>query len=348
MAVKTYTRQEMKGYIREKYQVPESYEIVVKQGHVTKVATETDVQKGIGALIALLALAAALAVSLSSCDDKDERERLEAEHERAKLAIDRQRGALLAMGVTHYEIVASGNENMCERCAEMNGQTFPLEELVIGENAPPFHPNCGCTIVEYTQEESLSDILTKIQAGEKVGVRYDEKGKFDDYGNSIEVAIDIISYDGIIAFTSVARSCDDGILTPEQRARRSDTHLDTLANGWKINPYDIPYVVLPLGDQSFSEFDVKLGDVIAVIYGGKVVYGLFVDRGPAYRLGEVSMRIQQELFGNSNPKIGHDDYDVIYVVFPGSGGLNQSEATYDAIQEIGQRLWNEQFSQGVR
>jgi len=28
-----------------------------------------------------------------------------------------------------------------------------LEELVVGENAPPFHPNCGCSIIEFVVDE---------------------------------------------------------------------------------------------------------------------------------------------------------------------------------------------------
>ncbi len=31
----------------------------------------------------------------------------------------------------------------------MDGKAFYLSELKVGKNAPPFHPNCGCTIVPY-------------------------------------------------------------------------------------------------------------------------------------------------------------------------------------------------------
>jgi len=63
------------------------------------------------------------------------------------------------------------------------------------------------------------------------------------------------------------------------------------------------------------------------------------------------MRIQQELFGNNNPRVGHDDYDVTYILFPGSTNSAfgtsywhpNGEITYEAIQDIGQKLWNEKF-----
>ena len=248
----------------------------------------------------------------------------------------------------YYEIVPSGNGNICDRCAEMAGRVYFGGDYEEGVTAPPFHPNCGCTTREWREWEmpenvmpSLEDVLDEIQqAGEIIGIRYDERGQRK------EVAINVISHDGVISFTSLARSCDDGVLTEEQRANSSRYHQDTLSNGWRINPYDIPYVVLPYesGNQTFLNQGIKLGDVVAVVYGDKIVYGLYIDNGPSDRIGEVSMRIQHELFGNSNPMVGHDEYDVTYIVFPGSGSLRQSEASYEAIQEIGERLWNERFN----
>ena len=37
----------------------------------------------------------------------------------------------------------------------MDGKAFYLSELKAGKNAPPFHPNCGCTIIG---KRTLSDI----------------------------------------------------------------------------------------------------------------------------------------------------------------------------------------------
>jgi SPP1 gp7 family putative phage head morphogenesis protein len=108
----------------------------------------SETQKLIGGLIAALLLAAALAVVLSGCEDAKEKAEAAAKHAAALADIEAIRDALRAQGVTEYEIIASGNENMCERCAEMNGKVFPLDEMEIGVNAPPFHPNCDCSIME--------------------------------------------------------------------------------------------------------------------------------------------------------------------------------------------------------
>lgn len=53
---------------------------------------------------------------------------------------------LKEQGIREYEIVPSGNSNCCEHCHEMAGKIFNLDKLQIGENAPPFHPNCDCKI----------------------------------------------------------------------------------------------------------------------------------------------------------------------------------------------------------
>lgn len=49
-------------------------------------------------------------------------------------------------GIEKYEIIQSGNSNCCEHCQEMAGEIYDVNELQIGENAPPFHPHCDCKI----------------------------------------------------------------------------------------------------------------------------------------------------------------------------------------------------------
>ena len=35
----------------------------------------------------------------------------------------------------------------------MNGKIFNVDELEVGITTPPFHPNCGCTVVPYVEQE---------------------------------------------------------------------------------------------------------------------------------------------------------------------------------------------------
>lgn len=128
-------------------------------------AQDGEIQKIIGWIIAIGVLAGVIAVVLSSCEDAkdvvdDAAEKATeladniAENERAIEKIETLLDEMRSGGIAMYEIILSGNENVCEHCMEMARQAFRVDEAVIGENAPPFHPNCGCSVREYV---ALSD-----------------------------------------------------------------------------------------------------------------------------------------------------------------------------------------------
>ena len=53
-------------------------------------------------------------------------------------------------GLKHYEIMGNEDDNCGNHsvdCHSMDGKKFLYSEMVIGKNAPPFHPNCKCCIV---------------------------------------------------------------------------------------------------------------------------------------------------------------------------------------------------------
>ena len=62
-----------------------------------------------------------------------------------------QKIAFKAQRIESYEIVLSENPNTCEKCRKMAAKSkenpFNLADLKAGETAPPFHPNCGCTMI---------------------------------------------------------------------------------------------------------------------------------------------------------------------------------------------------------
>lgn len=39
------------------------------------------------------------------------------------------------------------SERTCERCREINEEKYRFDKRVVGENFPPLHPNCRCTII---------------------------------------------------------------------------------------------------------------------------------------------------------------------------------------------------------
>jgi hypothetical protein len=46
----------------------------------------------------------------------------------------------------------------CEKCQSMDGKTFPYEQMMVGANYPPFHPNCRCKAVNVMGPETLDEV----------------------------------------------------------------------------------------------------------------------------------------------------------------------------------------------
>lgn len=76
-------------------------------------------------------------------------------------------------GCTEYEILTASDRRTCRRCAAQNGKRYPFTAMQPGENAPPFHPNCRCTILPVVGEEER---LAK-KAGQELGFAVAKTGK---------------------------------------------------------------------------------------------------------------------------------------------------------------------------
>jgi SPP1 gp7 family putative phage head morphogenesis protein len=53
-------------------------------------------------------------------------------------------------GLKYYEIMGNEDDSCgghSPDCHKMDGKKFLYAEMVIGKNAPPFHPNCKCSII---------------------------------------------------------------------------------------------------------------------------------------------------------------------------------------------------------
>lgn len=76
-------------------------------------------------------------------------------------------------GCTEYEILTASDRRTCRRCAAQNGKRYPFTAMQAGENAPPFHPNCRCTILPVVGEEER---LAK-KAGQELGFAVAKTGE---------------------------------------------------------------------------------------------------------------------------------------------------------------------------
>lgn len=76
-------------------------------------------------------------------------------------------------GIDEYEYIACGLKDVCPLCKEMDGKTFKLKDMEIGENAPPMHPNCHCATAPYSDRKEYEKWLDGLANGEH-SLRFDE------------------------------------------------------------------------------------------------------------------------------------------------------------------------------
>lgn len=65
------------------------------------------------------------------------------------------KSTLLEMGIEYVEIV--GDAECGGICLDYVGEAVPLREAEIGDLLPPYHPNCACSFVEYTETVEVSE-----------------------------------------------------------------------------------------------------------------------------------------------------------------------------------------------
>lgn len=57
------------------------------------------------------------------------------------------------LDVEEYEILGTLDGATCATCGGLDGKHYPLKDVVIGVNSPPFHPRCRCTTIPYFDDE---------------------------------------------------------------------------------------------------------------------------------------------------------------------------------------------------
>ena len=121
-----------------------------------------------------------------------------------------------------------------------------------------------------------------------------------------------------------------------------------------VNADRVPFIVIPGGGFA-SELGVKLGDIAAVVFKGKVTFALVADQGPVCKIGEGSMQLH-ELVGHKVctqrnaagdcvklKNVGLEG-GIMYFIFRDSNKLIQQGLTPDNVnqrlQEEGKKLFD--------
>jgi hypothetical protein len=112
------------------------------------------------------------------------------------------------------------------------------------------------------------------------------------------------------------------------------------SDGSSVDAEKVPYFVLP--GNFFQQQGIRLGDIAAVVYKGRVEFAILADIGPTTKIGEGSIALSRSLGNepviNGTVQNGIDE-DVVYIVFPGSG--NGTPQTVDAVRVKGRKLFSD-------
>lgn len=88
------------------------------------------------------------------------------------------------LGVEEYELLATLDNRTSSICQEKDGKHYPVDDIQVGINYPPFHPNCRTTTIKYREERGDRRRIAKDKDGNKVkvplGMRYEEWRRWID------------------------------------------------------------------------------------------------------------------------------------------------------------------------
>ena len=152
--------------------------------------------------------------------------------------------------------------------------------------------------------------------------------------------VDICGLDGAVFWTADMDVDCDGRNVGDGKCPGDDCcYLPATAFTTKTGQYlaasVTPYVVIPT---DFRPPGLTGGNVVAVIYGGKVQYAVFGDTGPDNIIGEASYACAAALGIDPDPLTGGTDGPVTYIAFLGSGAIPPDIEDQTATRQLGETL----------
>jgi hypothetical protein len=111
------------------------------------------------------------------------------------------------------------------------------------------------------------------------------------------------------------------------------------STGKPLDAAALPYIVVPGASSkwNFNNSGIAMGTVGAVIYNGKIQYGIVGDIGPKTIIGEASYAMARDVGINPNPSTGGIGSGVTYVIFTGpTAKVTKNEDHAEAVM-VGKR-----------
>ena len=85
--------------------------------------------------------------------------------ELARVQSEAQKQSFERNGFEYYEYIACGKGDVCNVCKALDGRHFKVKDMTVGENAPPMHPMCHCSIAAWEDNEEYEEWLDFLDKG---------------------------------------------------------------------------------------------------------------------------------------------------------------------------------------
>lgn len=83
--------------------------------------------------------------------------------ELARVQTEAQKQSFIRNGFDEYEFIV--NSGCCPICQALDGKHFKVEKMMPGENAPPIHPHCRCSVAAYSDRKEYDEWLNYLEKG---------------------------------------------------------------------------------------------------------------------------------------------------------------------------------------
>ena len=100
--------------------------------------------------------------------------------EMARVQTAAQQESFERNGFKEYEYICCGLPDACEICRALDGKIFKVKDMMVGENAPPMHPNCHCSTAAAAANREDFDAWLDAKAAGETDLGFEEWNRFNE------------------------------------------------------------------------------------------------------------------------------------------------------------------------